>query len=188
MFPVNGSLTTWHPPSLERVPVSPVPRRHEYYEGATTPTLRITGHLFVSLPVSTRALHASCSLIAALPGGVEVPRRARIIVQPAIPLPARSHVDVSGTSQVPRQSVLCLCSVLRPRPNRRTLANNGCVDAAPAKRRAKAPACYQFRGYRGASAHAVYASRAVLPPPHARLASGWRARLCREGVEPSGLR
>src|SRR5262245_16707933 len=61
-----------------------------------------------------------------------------------------------------------------------------CVDAAPAKQRAKAPACYQYRGYRAALAPAVYASRAVLPPPHARLASGWLARLCREGVEPSG--
>jgi hypothetical protein len=26
----------------------------------------------------------------------------------------------------------------------------------------------------------------VLPPPHAKLASGWLARLYREGVEPSG--
>jgi hypothetical protein len=37
-----------------------------------------------------------------------------------------------------------------------------------------------------ASAHAVYASRVVLPPPHARLASGWLAGLCRVGVEPTG--
>jgi hypothetical protein len=35
-------------------------------------------------------------------------------------------------------------------------------------------------------APAVYASRAVLPPPHARLTSGWLASPCREGVEPSG--
>ena len=31
--------------------------------------------------------------------------------------PVRSHVDVSGTSQVPRRSILCLCPALRPRPN-----------------------------------------------------------------------
>ena len=49
-----------------------------------------------------------------------------------IPLPVRSRVDVSGTSQVPRRSILCL---------------------------------------------------ATTP---ARLASGWLARLYREGVEPSG--
>ena len=38
-------------------------------EGATTPTLRITGHLFASLPVPTRFLHGSCPLMPALPGG-----------------------------------------------------------------------------------------------------------------------
>ena len=48
---------------------SPVPQRHKHYEGATTPTLRITGHLFVSLPVPTRFLLASCSPMPALPGG-----------------------------------------------------------------------------------------------------------------------
>src|SRR5215470_5463222 len=38
------------------------------------------------------------------------------------PLPVHSHVDVSGTSQVPRRSFLRLCPDLRPRPNRRLLA------------------------------------------------------------------
>src|SRR5262249_1312603 len=38
-------------------------------------------------------------------------------------LPVRSHVDVSGTSQVPRRSIPCLCPALRPRPNRRSLAS-----------------------------------------------------------------
>src|SRR6266705_2839967 len=56
-------LFSRHPSSLDRVPVSPVPRRHRSYEGATTPTLRITGNLFVSLPVPTRFLHGSCSLM-----------------------------------------------------------------------------------------------------------------------------
>src|SRR5262249_38270962 len=31
-------LSSRRPPSLDRVPASPVPRRHQYYEGATTPT------------------------------------------------------------------------------------------------------------------------------------------------------
>jgi len=56
-------------PSLDWVPVSPVPQRHEHYEGATTPTRRITGRLFGSLPVPTRFLLASCSPMPALPGG-----------------------------------------------------------------------------------------------------------------------
>ena len=45
----------------------------------------------------------------------------RVIVQPATQLPACSHVDVSGISQVPRRSILCLCLCLGPgpRPNQR---------------------------------------------------------------------
>src|SRR5262249_42504399 len=38
-------LSSRRPPSLDRVPVSPVPRRHQYYEGATTSHPRIPAHL-----------------------------------------------------------------------------------------------------------------------------------------------
>jgi len=48
--------------------------------------------------------------------------RAGVTVQPATRLPACSHVDVSGISQVSRRSILCLCPGPRPRPNRRSLA------------------------------------------------------------------
>src|SRR5271166_3932664 len=44
------ALIPWRPPSLARVPVSPVPRGQRYYEGATTSRLRIPGRLSVSLP------------------------------------------------------------------------------------------------------------------------------------------
>src|SRR5215472_9079579 len=81
-FP-SAVLSTRRLPSLDWVPVSPVPQRHEHYEGATTPTRRITGHLFGSLPVPTRFLPSSCPPCRA-PGRVEVPHRARIIGQPAI--------------------------------------------------------------------------------------------------------
>ena len=37
-------------------------------------------------------------------------------------LPALLHVDASGTSQVSRRPILCLCPGPRPRPDRRTLA------------------------------------------------------------------
>ena len=50
------------------------------------------------------------------------PFRARVNVQPATRLPACSRVGVSGISQVPRRSVLCLCLGPRPRPDRRYLA------------------------------------------------------------------
>jgi len=83
---------------------------------------------------------------ASAPGQAEVPRRARIIIQPAIPLPARSHVDVSGTSQVSRRPILCLCPVPGPRPGRRPLAIDGVVGAAPAATRAEAPALRLYRG------------------------------------------
>src|SRR5262249_23556198 len=54
----SAVLSSRRLPSLDRVPLSAVRRRHQYYEGATTPTRRITGHLFGSLPVPTRFLHA----------------------------------------------------------------------------------------------------------------------------------
>jgi len=49
----SAVLSTRRLPSLDWVPMSSVPQRHEHYEGATTSTRRITGHLFVSLPVPT---------------------------------------------------------------------------------------------------------------------------------------
>ena len=65
----SAVLSSRRPPSLGWVPVSPVPQRRQYYEGATTSHPRIPGHLFVSLPGPTRSLSASCSLLPALPGG-----------------------------------------------------------------------------------------------------------------------
>src|SRR5262249_34902596 len=83
-FP-SAVLPTRRLPSLDWVPVSPVPQRHEHYEGAAPPTPPIPGHLFGSLPVPTRFLLASCSRMPALPGGWS-PAPARIVVQPAIPI------------------------------------------------------------------------------------------------------
>ena len=132
-FPSTVLSQRGTPHPVERVPVSPVPRRHRYYEGATTPTLRITGHLFGSLPVPTRVLLHSCSLLPALPGR----RRSRIgpgsLFSRRSDYPAHSHVDVSGTSQVSRRPILCLCPVPRPRPNRRALASNGRVRCCPCR-------------------------------------------------------
>ena len=174
-------LSSRRPPSLDRVPVSPVPRRHQYYEGATTSHSRIPGHLFASLPGPTRFLHGSCSPLPALPGEWRPRLGPGSLFDRRSPLPVRSRVDASGISQVPRRSILCLCSGLRPRPNRRSLANGGLASAAPAAARAKASACYRFRGYREASAPAVYASRAALPQPmQDSLPAGWLASTGRE--------
>jgi hypothetical protein len=42
-------LHSWRPPSLRRVPASPVPRLHRYYEGATTSRSREPGPLWFRL-------------------------------------------------------------------------------------------------------------------------------------------
>jgi hypothetical protein len=127
----------------------------------------------------------SCSLLSALPSGWRSRARPGSLFTRRSPLPARSHVDVSGTSQVPRRPLLRLCPALRPRPNRRTLANDGLVGAAPAREKAKAPACWISGLPRGFSTCCLRFTGDVATA-RARLASGWLAGLFREGVEPSG--
>ena len=79
----SAVLSSRRPPSLGWVPVSPVPQRRQYYEGATTSHPRIPGHLFVSLPGPTRSslLRARCCQRSRADGGSD---RARTIVQPAV--------------------------------------------------------------------------------------------------------
>src|ERR1700680_2104314 len=68
-------------------------------------------------------LLGSClAAYACAPGRWEVAFRAGGTVQPAPRFTVCSHVDVSGTSQVPRRSILCLCLGPGPRPNQRSLA------------------------------------------------------------------
>ena len=128
---------------------------------------------------------------ASAPGRVEDPPRARIIGQPAIQLPACSHVDVSGTSQVSRRPILCLCPVPRPvprpRPDQRDLANtvSSVLPLLQTKQRLQRATISRLpRGF------GTYCLRFMgdVATAHARLASGWLARLYREGVEPSGSR
>src|SRR5713226_636358 len=97
------------------------------------------------------------------PGRSEVLFQARPVVQPAAPAPAYSYVDANGISQVFRRSFPCLCSVPRPRSNRRTLATDGHVDAAPAEWTAKASAMADF-GANPQLRHSLpYASSVSLP-------------------------
>jgi hypothetical protein len=57
----------------------------------------------------------------------------------------------------------------------------GLLGAAPAQKKAKAPACVDIEAYRGALAPAVYASRATLPSPmQDSLPAGWLASTGRE--------
>jgi hypothetical protein len=100
-------------------------------------------------------------------------------------LPARSHVDVSGTSQVSRRPLQCLCPVPGPRPNQRGLANtvSSVLPLLQTKQRLQRATISRLpRGF------GTYCLRFMgdVATAHARLASGWLARLYREGVEPSG--
>ena len=62
-------------------------------------------------------LRGSCSLLPALPSGWRSRIEPGSLFDRRSPLPDHSHVDVSGTSQVPRRPILCLCPGPRPRPN-----------------------------------------------------------------------
>src|SRR6516165_1543398 len=178
-------LSTWHPAFLDRVPVSPVPRCPRYYRGATTSRhaypvaylLRFRGPRdplrFVSRNLRSRYV-----------GGTF---QARVIVRPAtrtagslargrerdlpgfqaihpVPLP-RSTTPAEPTT--PR--LLTVSSMLPPHfPRRRLqrLMNFGALS------RSFGTCCLRFKN-----------DVATIP---AKLASGWLARLYREGVEPSG--
>ena len=120
MFPVNGSLR-----------MAPLfPRSGPGESGSPTSQVllrcydfppRLSGHLFASLPGSTRSSSFVSRSLRSLKVGE--PSGPGSIVQPATRSAGVLHVDVSGTSQVPRRSIPCLCPALRPRPNRRSLAS-----------------------------------------------------------------
>src|SRR5262245_59913857 len=147
---------------------------------------RSHGRLFVSLPGSTLPSSVRVSQLA-LPEGRRVLSGPGSLFNRRPKLPAYFRVDVSGISQVPRRSILCLCLGLRPRPNRRSLASLTVSSMLPplfprqglqrlmnfeALSRGLSTCCLRFRN-----------GVATIP---AKLASGWLARLYREGVEPSG--
>src|SRR5271165_2459481 len=88
--------------------------------------LRLPGTHPRSLICFASGAHAillgSC-LAACAPRRSEVPSGPGSLFNRRPDLPVCLHVDVNGTSQVPRRSIPCLCPVLRPRPNRRSLAS-----------------------------------------------------------------
>jgi hypothetical protein len=149
---------------------------------------RMPGHLFVSLPGSTLPSSVRVSQLAlALPEGRRVPSGPGSLFNRRPELPACSRVDVSGTSQVPRRSILCLCPVLRPRPNRRSLAHLTVPSMLPPLfQQRRLQRLMNFGALlRGFSTCCLRFKSGVATTP-AKLASGWLARLYREGVEPSG--
>jgi hypothetical protein len=147
---------------------------------------RIPGHLFASLPGPTLPSSVRVSQLA-LPEGRRVPSGPGSLFSRRPELPVCSHVDVSGISQVPRRSILCLCPVLRPRPNRRSLAYLTVSSMLPPLfPRQGLQRLMNFGALlRGFSTCCLRFTNGVATT-HAKLASGWLARLYREGVEPSG--
>src|SRR5262249_37269078 len=101
--------------------------------------------------------------------------------------PVCSHVDVNGISQVPRRSVPCLCLALRPRPNRQSLATHAVSSLLPPRfPRRRLQRLMNFGAQsRGFSTRCLRFTNGVATI-HARLASGWLARLYRETVELPG--
>ena len=134
-------------------------------------------------------LLGSCLAASArAPGRSEGTVRARSIVQPTTQVSACSRVGVSGISQVPRRSILCLCLDLRPRPNRRSLAIWWFRRCCPRFFDSEGFSVRTISGLpRGFSTCCLRFTNGVATI-HAKLASGWLAGLYREGVEPSGSR
>src|SRR3954468_19895101 len=110
-------LCSWRLPSLRRVPMSAVPRRRRYYEGATTshPASR-------PLLVRDRVPRGPPRFVLAeaLPGGWRSrPSLGRLVRRrPGSGWRPRGR---GGISQVPRRSIPCLCPAQRSRPNQWSL-------------------------------------------------------------------
>ena len=101
-------------------------------------------------------------------------------------LPVCSHVDVNGTSQVPRRSIPCLSPLFDPGRTDDPSPIDGFVDAAPALPTAKASAFNESGAQSRGFGTCCLRFKSDVATTHAKLASGWLACLCREGVEPSG--
>jgi hypothetical protein len=137
---------------------------------------RLSGHLFVSLPGSTRSSSVRVSRLALPNGWRRLPGQGHCSTGDPNE-PVYLHVDVSGTSQVPRRSIPCLCPALRPRPNRRSLASLTVSSMLPPRYLQRRLQRFVISGlYNAALAPAAYASRMVLPlSMQSSLPAGWLA-------------
>jgi hypothetical protein len=185
VFPVNGSLRV--------APLFPRSGPGESSSPMSTVLLRcydfpprIPGHLFASFPGPTLTSLVRVSQLALLEGR-RVPSGPGSLFSRRPELPVCSHVDVGGISQVPRRSILCLCPVLRPRPNRRSLAYFTVSSMLPLLfPRQGLQRLMNFGALSRGFSTCCLRFTSDVATTHAKLASGWLARLYREGVEPSG--
>ena len=137
VFPGNGSHPV-APPSLARVPVSPVPRGQRYYEGATTSRPRIPGRLSVSLPGSARS-SAFRARLGGAPGWLEDPAGpGHLVSRPPICRHTLTRTQ-AGSHRLPGDPSHAFAPVQDP-GRTDDPHPDGVVDAAPAQPTAKAPA------------------------------------------------
>src|SRR5215467_2736420 len=137
----SAALSSRRPPYLDRVLLSAVPRRRQYYEGATTSHYTHSRSLicFASGP------HAvpPCFVLAVASASerMEAPIRARIIVQPAIHGRLALAWTRVGSLRFPGDPSCAFAPFQDPgrtdAPSPLAVASG----AAPAVGKAKAPAC-----------------------------------------------
>ena len=178
-------LSSWRLPSLTRVPASPVPRCHRYYEGATTSCLCVPAPLFVSVAGPTRP--PLFVFAVALSMNVEVTHQARDNLSTGVPY---SGVSRRGRKQelsgfLATHPVPLPCSTTPAEPTRpHLLAVLPVPPSGPVDRRPQR--VLNLEAFHTALASAAYASRAALPPPMQGSLPAGGLRLYREGVEPPG--
>src|SRR6516162_9384050 len=183
MFPVNGSLRTAprfprSGPGKSSSPMSQVLLRCYDFPP------RISGHLFASLPGSTRSSSLRVSQLALPVVGGDF--RARAIVQPATrsagALARGRERDLPGS-----QTILCLCPALRPRPNQRSLASLTVSSMLPPRfPRQELQRLMNFGALsRGFGTYCLRLKSTVATTP-ASLASDYISLLSLEVFEPSG--
>ena len=174
MFPVNGSLHTAprfprSGPGKSGSPMSQVLLRCYDFPP------RISGHFICFASGVHAILLGSCLATCAPRRSESLPGRGHLFNRRP-ELPVYSHVDVNGTSQVPRRSILCLCPALRPRPNRRSLASLTVSSMmSPRFPRRRLQRLMNFGALsRGFGTCCLRFKNRVATIP-ARLASGWLA-------------
>ena len=182
MFPAMV-LIAWRPPSLRRVPASPVPRPLRYYEAATTSRRACpSAYVFASGFRPGSIVRVRCRA----PGDVRAHRRARSFVHPALQGPGLFRTGDDGTSQVPWRPLPRLCPALRPRPNRSRLAMSSRSMLPPDPTRRRLRRFHDFEAATGLQRPLSTLHERRCPPPVQKSLPAGGQRLCREGVEPSG--
>ena len=172
---VRHPLTVF--PSLHRVPAGPVPRLHQYYEGATTSSRPSRRTSFPSLGGT------SVALVVSLPSG-RVNRRGLELVTRLLH-PGIAEETTGSPKFLRNQLSVCTCSNPTPAgllaPDR-----SQCSSVALGITKAKAPTKGLSTLNSMAFGLAVYASQDGLPRHHARLASGRWSGATGRAFHPQG--